>query len=204
MPNWCQNTLVVEGKQEDIKEFRDFIKGETIEGKERIFDFGKVISTEGEEAKWRKEWDKLSAKEQKERWHDDFGTYWFNVGKGYGWCVENWGTKWNACDTDISIDEPEKFAIFFATAWSPPEPIIKELAMQFNKLDFTFEYEEWGMAFAGVYETKKGRVVNEGSWDIDIGECPNCEYTNVKPTEQEKYVCGDCQHEYTNDEVVEQ
>lgn len=42
----------------------------------------------------------------------------------YEWCIKNWGTKWNACDTEI-IDED---TIKFDTAWSSPEPVIAKLA----------------------------------------------------------------------------
>ena len=41
----------------------------------------------------------------------------------YEWCVKNWGTKWNADTLSVSDDE-----IIFNTAWSPSEPIIKELS----------------------------------------------------------------------------
>lgn len=42
----------------------------------------------------------------------------------YDWCVNNWGTKWNACETEI-IDSD---TIEFSTAWSAPLPIIIELS----------------------------------------------------------------------------
>lgn len=41
----------------------------------------------------------------------------------YGWCRHNWGTKWNACETQI-IDSD---TIVFDTAWSNPGPIIRKL-----------------------------------------------------------------------------
>lgn len=41
----------------------------------------------------------------------------------YLWCVRHWGTKWNACYTEI-ID-PD--TIQFDTAWSNPAPIVQKL-----------------------------------------------------------------------------
>lgn len=41
----------------------------------------------------------------------------------YGWCRHNWGTKWNACETQII--NPDTIA--FDTAWSNPGPIIRKL-----------------------------------------------------------------------------
>lgn len=41
----------------------------------------------------------------------------------YGWRNHNWGTKWNACDTEIL----DKDTIVFDTAWSNPDPIMEKL-----------------------------------------------------------------------------
>lgn len=44
----------------------------------------------------------------------------------YSWNCANWGTKWNAYDTDrISPTE-----VRFSTAWSAPHPVIEELATE--------------------------------------------------------------------------
>lgn len=52
----------------------------------------------------------------------------------YAWSVQQWGTKWNAYScVGGKIDEHE--AVFhFETAWSPPMPVISELARRFPKL----------------------------------------------------------------------
>lgn len=42
----------------------------------------------------------------------------------YDWCINNWGTKWNAMDTQIRCDDE----ISFLTAWSPPDPIYLKLS----------------------------------------------------------------------------
>lgn len=44
----------------------------------------------------------------------------------YDWCIEHWGTKWNA----YAI-EAEGREIRFSTAWSPPLPVIERLAREF-------------------------------------------------------------------------
>lgn len=41
----------------------------------------------------------------------------------YRWAIDNWGTKWNACNT--SVDEK---SIYFDTAWSFPAPIFAKLS----------------------------------------------------------------------------
>lgn len=53
----------------------------------------------------------------------------------YEWCINNWGTKWNAGDTVI-IDTD---TIHFHTAWSNPEPVIQKLAEMYPDA----EIEHW-------------------------------------------------------------
>lgn len=49
----------------------------------------------------------------------------------YDWCCQNWGTKWNACETVIISDDE----IQFDTAWSNPEPIIRALADRYQEAE---------------------------------------------------------------------
>ena len=65
----------------------------------------------------------------------------------YNWRVENWGTKWEGYDGGIS-DDGSTFT--FDTAWSPPLPIIKELAKLTGET-FILQYIEQGMFFCGQY-----------------------------------------------------
>lgn len=60
----------------------------------------------------------------------------------YGWACENWGTKWNACDTRINGEDE----IQFDTAWSNPEPVIKKLAEKYPDAQIFHEWsdEEYG------------------------------------------------------------
>lgn len=43
----------------------------------------------------------------------------------YGWSTNNWDTKWNAVDSEISI---ANCTITWKTAWNPSESVIKQLA----------------------------------------------------------------------------
>lgn len=43
----------------------------------------------------------------------------------YDWSIKNWGTKWNAFDSDV---DAENNTIYFSTAWSFPKPVIEALA----------------------------------------------------------------------------
>lgn len=59
------------------------------------------------------------------------------------WASENWGTKWNSYEGQVQ-DE----GISFNTAWSPPTPVIAELAKQIGK-SLRLIYDETGMDFCG-------------------------------------------------------
>lgn len=41
-------------------------------------------------------------------------------GGWYEWCVQNWGTKWDACQCVTSEMDGETLQLQFETAWSPP------------------------------------------------------------------------------------
>ena len=53
----------------------------------------------------------------------------------YDWCIEHWGTKWNAYENE----QIDKDTIVFETAWSAPEPVMAQLA----KMDPNAEIEHW-------------------------------------------------------------
>ena len=67
----------------------------------------------------------------------------------YGWCNDNWGTKWNA----YSVSTPEllsdRATIRFNTAWSPAIPVIVKLSDLFPLLELTLRYFDDGWNFAG-------------------------------------------------------
>ena len=53
----------------------------------------------------------------------------------YDWRCDNWGTKWNAYDTEI----PGENLLVFTTAWGPPERVIATLAERYPHTDI----EHW-------------------------------------------------------------
>ena len=76
----------------------------------------------------------------------------------YDWCIDHWGTKWNACECTIRDNYLE-----FETAWSAPFPVIEELSRCFPELLF---HHEWA--------------------DEDLGHnCGRCEFRNGESVECE-------------------
>ena len=57
----------------------------------------------------------------------------------YTWSIAKWGTKWNACGTEVSED---KTTMEFETAWDPPIPAIVELSKQHPGVKMALVYSD--------------------------------------------------------------
>ena len=158
MPNWCQNRLTVTpdvDARDDMYKLIGFIEGDESE-----FDFNKVIP-------YPEKYAKMDAEK------DSSG---FNAG-GYDWCIDNWGTKWNACYAEVTQNE-NSVEIHFDTAWSPSISITHRLSELFPTLTFEHMFEEGGMDYSGMYIFKAGEVIEEKHggygdimlWDEDYYE----------------------------------
>jgi hypothetical protein len=87
-----------------------------------------------------------------------------DVSDWYHQRLEKWGTKWAGCD--LSIGES---AISFFTAWSPPVPVIVQLAEIHQDMIFRLEYYETGNAFRGITTAywQDGKVLLEdNNWNM--------------------------------------
>lgn len=75
----------------------------------------------------------------------------------YRWCIDNWGSKWNAMDTNV-IDN---VTIIFYTAWSNVYPVIEKLAERFPdiKFDYCWADEDLG-SNVGTAGFEKGETVH--------------------------------------------
>ena len=68
----------------------------------------------------------------------------------YSWRVNNWGTKWPISDIYFEHQPDEDQIQFsFSTAWGPPVEAFDRWAQEDGRVQFTLEYWEPGMAFAG-------------------------------------------------------
>jgi len=123
MPNWCYNSLIIEG---DAKKIRELVKEAQKGDDARFFQLIKPMPKELEDT---------TCPSDTPNW--------------YNWRLDNWDTKWEACCIDV-VDSGEGYACFsFDTAWSPPIAVYRELTDQ--GFSVTAEYGEPGMAFAGQY-----------------------------------------------------
>lgn len=135
----------------------------------------------------------------------------------YSWCIDNWGTKWNACDVTVSGDwEEGEVNIYLETAWSPPEPVFRKLAEQNPTLTFIHKTYEEGMSFYGTlkYKGKRVEVLEEGSFTSDtpcaiyesyMGDsyhhyCNEC-HEHFECEGEVAHVCPDCKEELDKEDT---
>lgn len=139
MPNWCQNEVRImgteEGSEEEIKHFLEtcFEEGE--------IDFEKIIPYP-ESAPSREDQPEDFMERLKHpfaKWYNDFG---------YDWCIENWGTKWNACE-QVNVLGDEEINLDFQTAWSPPQGIYEKIQTRLPNCSISWFYREDGMQVSG-------------------------------------------------------
>ena len=166
MPNWCQQNLVVVGPADDLTA----LKTAVFDGSERG-DLNHLVPVPAELANTvagffgdPEEQAKQAATEQANMEKYGFKDW-------YDWCVENWGTKWGACDVDMdteSIHGPEYWSGHFQSAWCPAEGLIKSISAQYPNLVFGISFIEESDAFAGWTVWRAGKTLAEVSYEPQV------------------------------------
>lgn len=155
MPNWVDNRLRIEGKEEHLAEFRKWI-AEDCGGE---FSFEKFLPIPQELI------DSPSSNRDSEKTKEFEAKY--GAADWYSWSVDNWGTKWDLKlqDDDFleNFDDYQGFS--FDTAWSPPIQAIKHLSLKFPNLKFEMDFIDESWIFWGTSEFEKGES-KETSYEI--------------------------------------
>ena len=170
MPNYCSNVVEIQGPQHILKTLVD-----------HKLDFQKIhpyppeldITAGREGADDSPEQKALVAAEE-----SNLKKYGYK--NWYDWCVNNWGTKWNAGgDNDamqVDFDEDvgnQGIALFqFDTAWAPPLGVLEKLMETHPELSIECRYHEPGVGFFGVwtdgsdrcYETEQFPKSTDAFW----------------------------------------
>lgn len=224
MPNWVFTSMSVSGKEEDLRKFMDkagkqyttYHKGVRKQNEDGTWSYDEdaidervhdgVISfmnfatpTDLDayfgSADYKPEgYDKMTTEERMAH------AMRFSSDGWYDWNVRNWGTKWDACNPEMTNDDPTSGSIGyrFDTAWSPAEGAFQAMVSQHPELSFEFYNEEeqgWGVEFSG--EDGELSVIKE--WDIptshkdweDLGQdCRACGY--YESTEDQDDLFDDC------------
>ena len=82
------------------------------------------------------------------------------------WAAENWGTKWNAQEVDVRIDDPDLVWFQFMTPWTFPARVFEALAREFPTLVLSGSaYEESGeFELVGEFNGKNDWGPGEIGW----------------------------------------
>lgn len=180
MPNWVFTAMSVSGKPEDLTKFvekakkphttywKDYKTEEVKEEiDERVISFWNFKKPENEQLYF-------GASDYKPEGYENMSTeekmavsMLFKSDGWYDWNIRNWGTKWNACDAEMTEDNVASGSVsyMFNTAWSPAENAFQAMVEQHPELSFEFrcvEEQGWGVVFVG----EGGEMSVEKEWDI--------------------------------------
>lgn len=81
---------------------------------------------------------------------DTFHPFPDGIDDWYGWCVDNWGTKWPDKSRRVAKDQTDRLVFIGDTAWSPPIRGLATIAEDWPALTFSITYDEPGMCFYGA------------------------------------------------------
>jgi len=143
MPNWCENTLTVNGTEIQLKDF-----------KERYFSYPDPTEISGYDDRDYLDFNKVipMPESEKDNW--------------YSWNIENWGCKWNCCPMRFYDDSDGGY--YFETPWGPAKEVYEKLIVDNPNLDICFQYLELGGPFCGSLKSDgKGSFVSLESSDFE-------------------------------------
>lgn len=168
MPNWCENTVLLQGTKELVDEVKRYVEDE-----ESAFCFDNIVPMPEGLVGTR------SPAPNNEIANELIRQY--GHPSWYEWSVVNWGTKWDT--TDVEVDEWELHNIDgdpidalggvtyrFLTAWSPPIPVMQALSEKFPDVHIQLEYDEPGNDFWGFMLFSNGEIVHEEEGASRINE----------------------------------
>jgi hypothetical protein len=129
----------------------------------------------------------------------------------YDWNVREWGTKWDACDSDFDDNTEETHAglyYSFNTAWSIPEQVYIAITKQHPELSFQFYAEEeqgWGAEYESRKTDGEPELALTKEWDIPDSHADYVERDrtcNCENDDDQDYWYDDCPRPETDFVVI--
>lgn len=157
MPNWCSNALFVTGPKKDLDAFAATLNSKDEKGEVTPFSFAQTVPPPANMFRGN-----IGDEERKECEAKGIPNW-------YDWQNENWGVKWDACDSHVKIT-PKSVKVWFDTPWAPPLAWLKNFAAKFPTLTAELAYNEGGMAFYGVAIAENGEISDDGGNEYEEGD----------------------------------
>ena len=161
MPNWCDNSVRIRGSKEDIAAVKEKLNGPN----NMVFDFNAIkpmpqaLLNVSAPAKMHEDPQKVEFNKKK-----------YGAVDWYDWANNQWGTKWNASEAQLSEEDEENIVYTFQTAWAPPMPVYEEFTRQWPNLKIYVSYDESGMGFSGWTCYVNGQEENSKQYDVSMYE----------------------------------
>ena len=170
MPNWCKNKLsIYTTSDEQMDEFLQFVGTYDADGnQETVFSLDNIIPMPDELRRVQHPVTIMTQEEidvHKEQYKDspimletlpitqetcDALLNIYGVASWYDWAYENWGCKWDICNSEITDADNSEVYIEFDTPWGPPSEDIKlVLEARFEDINILWLWYEEGMQVAG-------------------------------------------------------
>ena len=101
----------------------------------------------------------------------------------YGWCPENWGTKWNA----YGISKESGSVILFNTAWNSVVKLIGVLASRFPSVEICYEWADEDIGYnVGMCRYKNGNIDELKNFEEGSREAYDMSF-KIRPEYKEDY-----------------
>ena len=105
----------------------------------------------------------------------------------YDWCAVNWGTKWNACESDNERYGEHIVRLRFNTAWEEPKTWLAQVAGMYPKLSLFCIFHHEGH---GDYVDSDGVIANEETHGEDYYDAPGVEWRHHDYTASARWSFG--------------
>ena len=143
MPNWCGSILKIVGTKDEIASIA-----------ETQLDFEKILPTPADLIP-ETHGDYVMTEQQEQENIQKYGHK-----DWYGWCVDNWGTKWTASNKELHITNSKTIYAKMITAWGLPMKILQKISKEHpNTTIQIIDCMEESGAFTGNATIKKGEVI---------------------------------------------
>ena len=139
MPNWCSNGMELKGDKYHRQEFVDKNKGYSMWDTTKVNEYH-ALSFHASVPCLKKHIKAHQKSTSDNGW--------------YGWCNKNWGTKWEAIESEVyHSDNGTSYS--FETAWGSPVEYVKKVSRMYPHIEFHVTWAEEG-GCGGTYMYQGG------------------------------------------------